>query len=866
MGSSAPGDSLRFDHAYATYETEIDRLIIWTSANGGITYTLLATLDGGVSGPLVTAPPTTSAFVPTASQWATKRYALPVGTNRIVFRAVGAFGNNLYLDNCTIGTRVAIDVGAQSIDLPNPTLTLPQIPKATVKNHGTTTQTLMVTLLISPGGYTSTRTVTALAGNATSQLSFDGWTPAVGLYNVTAFTTLAGDLDRTNDTLRAAIQSNQAQPVTNISALFRDGQVFVTWDNLTTTNVVYTLYKSSSPILHGNQLASAQNLGNVRDNSSRNQRLTEIIGTPTYLRIDSASVPLASTKGLFVATSTAAGSFYYAVTANAIHIEDTTVVVGSNSLAAPVSETVMMPKPVWQGSRVVSSKTFNIYVQFATKVTSSIYPQMTNVGSFPYNFALVKSGTGSSHPITFWMNPGGGTFLPTSDYFRTIGDPNEWVITFEEWIPGIQFCTFSYGFHEDYDMYSSSNPVPTSGTLHNYTAAKVAYIVNWAIRNLPVDSTRTYMTGWSMGAMGTLFNSIMLRQKIAAIFIYAPICNLAAGADASFDPLWGTYQTNLLTNEGYRRNERLNANYLVSANRLNSLPLMFTFFGKLDSGTVWPEKIVFYDSLSANKHGAFHFWSMSNHAQLYYNSPWQPSFPNFSFFIRYRTNLSCPAFSNCSINDNPGNGNPSNGDAIGSINGHLDWNDNIVDLANRWEITLRLKDLSTIYGSDIAPDSATTDVTLRRLQAFNVPVGYRINWENRRNNIVVQQASFVYDGALITIPGVRVYKDSSRLSITYSPVSVAEQNVLPREFALSQNYPNPFNPNTTIHYSLPHISFVTLTVYNTLGQQVAQLVNEQQQAGYHDVVFRGDGLSSGVYFYRIQAGDFVASKKLLLLK
>jgi hypothetical protein len=113
---------------------------------------------------------------------------------------------------------------------------------------------------------------------------------------------------------------------------------------------------------------------------------------------------------------------------------------------------------------------------------------------------------------------------------------------------------------------------------------------------------------------------------------------------------------------------------------------------------------------------------------------------------------------------------------------------------------------------------------------------------------------------------VRVYKDSSRLSITYSPVSVAEQNVLPREFALSQNYPNPFNPNTTIHYSLPHISFVTLTVYNTLGQQVAQLVNEQQQAGYHDVVFRGDGLSSGVYFYRIQAGDFVASKKLLLLK
>jgi photosystem II stability/assembly factor-like uncharacterized protein len=88
----------------------------------------------------------------------------------------------------------------------------------------------------------------------------------------------------------------------------------------------------------------------------------------------------------------------------------------------------------------------------------------------------------------------------------------------------------------------------------------------------------------------------------------------------------------------------------------------------------------------------------------------------------------------------------------------------------------------------------------------------------------------------------------------------------PIAFQLGQNFPNPFNPSSSIRYALPRTSFVTLNVYNTLGQQVSQLVNEQQQVGYHDVVFRGDGLASGVYFYRIQAGDFVASKKLLLLK
>jgi hypothetical protein len=103
---------------------------------------------------------------------------------------------------------------------------------------------------------------------------------------------------------------------------------------------------------------------------------------------------------------------------------------------------------------------------------------------------------------------------------------------------------------------------------------------------------------------------------------------------------------------------------------------------------------------------------------------------------------------------------------------------------------------------------------------------------------------------------------------TTQPVSVAPeaQLAVPESYSLAQNYPNPFNPSTTFRYALPHTSFVTLTVYNTLGQQVTQLVNEQQQAGYHDVVFRGDGLASGVYFYQLRAGASVETKKLVLMK
>jgi hypothetical protein len=866
FSASQLGDSLSFDHAYATFQSENDRLIIETSTNGGNTYSILVTLNGGVSGPLVTAPPTVNVFIPTYSQWATKKYGLPLGTNCIRFKAISAYGNNLYLDNISIGTQSSIDVTVLSIDIPNPTLTLPQIPKVTVKNLGAARTSFTVTMDIAPEGYTSTKTFTGgLPSNAIAEIYFDEWTPTSGEHNVTTYTTLPGDMDNSNDTLVISIQANQPQLIQNINATYQDGQVFVTWDNLPTLNTKYTLYKSSTPIQYGYQLGSAQNLGIVYDNTALNKRLSNIVGTSKYLKIDSSSFPLASTKGLFVATSTVNGQFYYAIIPIVNNVEDTTILIGSNSLSSPISEVIQAPKPIWQENRNISGKTFEIYVLFATKVTSNIFPQMTNAGTFPYNLAIVKSGNSLPHPVTFYFHPGGLHFLPTSTYFRTIGDPNEWVISIDEWIPGIEGQTNCYGFHENYDVFSNFNQVPTSGILHNYTAAKVEYIVNWALRNLPLDSTRTYMTGWSMGAMGAIFNSIMLREKIAATFVYAPSFNMALGITL-LDRLWGTYQMNLQTNEGFSRNERLNTNFLLSNNKLNSLPLIFTFCGKNDESVGWNEKIAFYDSVNSSKHGGFHFWSASDHQQVFLNSPWQPNFPNFSFFTRYRTDLSYPAFSNCSINDSPGNGTPTNGDAIGSINGHLEWTDDIVDLADKWEITLYLNDLLTTLGADIAPDSATTDVTLRRLQNFVVPTDSGISWVNRRNDIVMQQGTFTYNGGLITIPSVKVFKDSSRLSITYPPVSVEEQITLPTKFVLSQNYPNPFNPNTKISWQSPVSSWQTLKVFDLLGNEVATLVNEEKPAGVYELNWNVPQLSSGVYFYRLQAEDFIQTRKMILLK
>ncbi len=102
---------------------------------------------------------------------------------------------------------------------------------------------------------------------------------------------------------------------------------------------------------------------------------------------------------------------------------------------------------------------------------------------------------------------------------------------------------------------------------------------------------------------------------------------------------------------------------------------------------------------------------------------------------------------------------------------------------------------------------------------------------------------------------------------TIQPVGVDETvSSIPSNYLLLQNYPNPFNPSTKITYSIPQKSFVTLKVFDPLGSIVAELVNEEKEAGGYEVNFEANNYSSGVYFYKIEAGDFLQTKKMILLR
>ena len=87
-----------------------------------------------------------------------------------------------------------------------------------------------------------------------------------------------------------------------------------------------------------------------------------------------------------------------------------------------------------------------------------------------------------------------------------------------------------------------------------------------------------------------------------------------------------------------------------------------------------------------------------------------------------------------------------------------------------------------------------------------------------------------------------------------------------RSFQLYQNYPNPFNPRTKLKYQIPELRFVTLTVYDILGNEIETLINEEKASGTYQIEFDASALTSGIYFYKLQAGSFVETKKMVLMK
>jgi len=176
--------------------------------------------------------------------------------------------------------------------------------------------------------------------------------------------------------------------------------------------------------------------------------------------------------------------------------------------------------------------------------------------------------------------------------------------------------------------------------------------------------------------------------------------------------------------------------------------------------------------------------------------------------------------------------------------------------------TVSLSAIVDAYGTMTIPGGASYEVL-------------RVREEQTISGITgVFYAFIASNGAQVTVTPVdanppntgTINVEETNYNGALATTGVEQISGLPNDYDLSQNYPNPFNPSTNIEYSIPSESFVELKVYDVLGNEIASLVNEQQQAGVYRADFTADNLPSGMYFARIRANEFTRVVKMILLK
>ncbi|MCS6990914.1 MAG: MopE-related protein [Chitinophagales bacterium] len=628
----------------------------------------------------------------------------------------------------------------------------------------------------------------------------------------------------------------KAQGVTNLVATYRNGQVFITFQHNAQAGTYFLLYRSSQPITSSSQLAQCEYLGMVHHESSKNTTLSSIDGVTRYFTITELGAPLTATTGLMVTTCVENKAFYYAVTQMTGGTEDVTIIPGSNALLTPVYETVASPKPVLQEKRLMSQNTLiDIYVQFVSSRVTVSGPLRFRAVSLGFCFA-VNPGQLAAKPAPLYVNfhGGGSNFLANI----TSGGKKKILLNVSHHLPSGDVTAW-LGCNQNYDVWNALNNTipPSTGYNFFFTQTSILEAISFVAQNYQVDSSRIHLIGNSNGANGAFMLALVYPEKFASCEVsggmynfgflndYNPDCSMNEGKHNREDgnKRFGTVAQNLLEGTHMRGTyDLLNGPVEVHLRRETDFPIFKGLNGKNDKLMGWTEKVIWYDSVNSNRIGGYFFFDMREHGgegRTWNSLPFEPE--------RYSTKVSYPAFSYCSVNENPGTGTNASGDPVGSINGYLNWADPVVDQPDLWKVRIFMRNLGTLTGIKAAPDSCLVDVTPRRRQQFKPEPGTYLVWEVRHRGQIVHSGGFIYEGGLLTIPAVKVFKDTSELSISIAPAPVDT-------FYLDADGDGYGNPALWLQALLPPTGYVdnnldcndSLTTVHPLAQELCNQIDD----------------------------------------
>lgn len=656
-----------------------------------------------------------------------------------------------------------------------------------------------------------------------------------------------------------------AAPVSGLTAVHRDGQTFLTWKTPPGTGWRYRVYSSDQPILDAFSLENTLIEGEVGDSTWCDRRLFQLTGVPYAYRIDEDLPVLTSDRGLFVVTPQWDRAYYYAVSAfRPGGYEDFLFVSGQSSLAAPVVETVARPQPVLQ--RTITGWfgiVADVYTLWTTNASTPLFEAMSSTASLPYDCAIVK-GQGAQ-PLVLRGHGRGGNFLVSLAGIT----PGNWVLSVDDYLPNPDVATFYFGYHEAYDPTGPNNAPPTSGYVRPYTHSRLLFLLDWAEERFPVDRNRVYAVGSSMGGSMALFLALHDPERFAAAWAEVPKADLsdfgdAALSPAAFAPLWGETSLNLPTDGGVGVYQRLSGPWLAAHDPARCIPPLYVFSGRNDDVMGWAEKVHLMRAFAGSRRGGTFFWDERTHMGP---GAWDPA-RTPALLARFRRDRSFPAFTGGSLDSDPGDGPVASGDPIGTVNGHYDWDPEVVDRADLWAVALRLRDLATTGGTWSAPATATVTVTPRRLQQFVVEPGRSYLWEVKRlsDGAWVQsgEATAGADG-LLSIPGVLVHRDGSWLRVrANATVGVEPAAAAGGALGLSLDRA-PVVGRTRLAIRWPGAGESRVSLHDVSGRRLREL-HRGAASGTTRLTLDGATLPPGVYFARAEQGGATGSLRFVVLR
>jgi hypothetical protein len=536
----------------------------------------------------------------------------------------------------------------------------------------------------------------------------------------------------------AETTSTRTSTPSGLAVVHHDGQSFVSWrdraEGADGAAFRYRLYRSDTPITDDAALEHAELIARGILNHSGQlfggaflpaQRLD---ATRPMAIVAEGESPLPAWSGLWVANTSDNGCAYFAVLAtDATDVPVESIEPGVNATTGPVAETVAPRAPI----KVYDSNSRGIYSP-QTRVTGT-----PNLPLVVFLHASMAGGGGAGDY--------GDYFLYFGD--RTMGfrDGMPGVFSVEETHSGLQYLMMrnrdtivspsgSGGFETHWFGYLAEPEWGGERLVYPFTDTRLDWMIRWVISRYAPNPERVVVTGGSMGAWGTMTYGFRRPELFAAVFPDRPRFRQTsllsiAGTITPTDPL----------PTGQTWTEHHDSIHFVR-NHPGDLPFLGWNCGRQDGFATWAEQVEMVQALVEGHHGFAFAWNNGNHgdggiprAEI---ARWYP-------YDRFGRNESYPAFGNSSIDDDPGTGDPSEGDLVGGINLGFDWSVPI-DEVNRW---------SADISNALATADMTVDVTPRRTQHFDPTPGTVMRWTDSLGG---SGTVSVDANGLVTVPALRI--------------------------------------------------------------------------------------------------------------